>query len=204
MGENVCIPYKETKGAVKNTTDRRIDVYIWDMDETLILLKSLLNRTYADNFNGLKNVQKGVEIGKMWEKHILDLCDNYFFYEQVCVHFSHKFFFALCLVIFFFFLISDANPCDLFYVWKVNLLRWVLSTQIENYNKPFLDALIQYDDARDLSGYDFDQDGFGPPYDDDNKRKLSYRHRDIAQKYEKVLIRLYFLPYNWCSSFYLR
>ena len=77
-------------------------------------------------------------------------------------------------------------------------------TQIENYNKPFLDALIQYDDGRDLSGYDFDQDGFGPPHDDDNKRKLAYRHRDIAQKYEKVLIRLYFLPYNWCSLFYLR
>jgi hypothetical protein len=79
-----------------------------------------------------------------------------------------------------------------------------LLTQIENYNKPFLDALIQYDDGRDLSGYDFDQDGFGPPHDDDNKRKLAYRHRDIAQKYEKVLIRLYFLPYNWCSLFNLR
>jgi len=140
MGENVCIPYKETKGVVKNTMDRRLDVYIWDMDETLILLKSLLNGTYAETFNGLKDVQKGVEIGKMWEKHILDLCDNYFFYEQ-----------------------------------------------IENYNKPFLDALIQYDDGRDLSGYDFDQDEFGPPHDDDNKRKLAYRHRDIAQKYEKGL-----------------
>jgi hypothetical protein len=91
MGENVCIPYKETKGVVKNTMDRRLDVYIWDMDETLILLKSLLNGTYAETFNGLKDVQKGVEIGKMWEKHILDLCDNYFFYEQVCMHFSHKY-----------------------------------------------------------------------------------------------------------------
>lgn len=58
--------------------------------------------------------------------------------------------------------------------------------QIENYNKPFLDALVRYDDGRDLSVYDFNQDGFGPPPDDDNKRKLAYRHRDIAEKYEKV------------------
>lgn len=58
--------------------------------------------------------------------------------------------------------------------------------QIENYNKPFLDALVRYDDGRDLSDYDFNQDGFGPPSDDDNKRKLAYRHRDIAEKYEKV------------------
>lgn len=53
------------------------------MDETLILLKSLINGTYAEPFNGLKDVQKGVEIGKTWENHILQVCDDYFFYEQV-------------------------------------------------------------------------------------------------------------------------
>lgn len=58
-------------------------VYVWDMDETIILLKSLLNGTYAGGFNGAKDVQKGIEIGKMWEKHILHVCDEYFFYEQV-------------------------------------------------------------------------------------------------------------------------
>lgn len=84
MGENLCIPDEE----IKSTMDKRVDVYIWDMDETLILLKSLLNGTYAEAFDGLKDVQKGVEIGKMWEKHILDLCDGCFFYEQVCFPFS--------------------------------------------------------------------------------------------------------------------
>lgn len=63
--------------------DQKMNVYIWDMDETLILLKSLLNGTYAGAFNGLKNVQNGVEIGKMWEDHILQVCDSYFFYEQI-------------------------------------------------------------------------------------------------------------------------
>lgn len=60
--------------------------------------------------------------------------------------------------------------------------------QIENYNKPFLDAMSQYDDGLDLSNYDFNQDGFGPPSDDVNKRKLAYRHRTIANKYKQVLL----------------
>ena len=58
--------------------------------------------------------------------------------------------------------------------------------QIENYNQPFIDALSEYDDGRDLSDYDFDQDGFDPPYDDGNKRKLAFRQRAIANKYKEV------------------
>lgn len=53
------------------------------MDETLILLKSLITGTYAKAFNGSKDVQKGIEIGKTWENQILRICDDYFFYEQV-------------------------------------------------------------------------------------------------------------------------
>ncbi|GKV10718.1 hypothetical protein SLEP1_g22042 [Rubroshorea leprosula] len=116
------------------------NVYIWDMDETLILLKSLLNGTYAEAFSGSKDVEKGIELGKTWEKYILQICDESFFYEQ-----------------------------------------------IENYNNPFLDALSQYDDGRDLSDYNFDHDGFNTPNDDVNKRKLAYRLRVIAQKYKQGL-----------------
>ncbi|CAB4309680.1 unnamed protein product [Prunus armeniaca] len=136
MGESTSV----TNGFSQSRMDQKINVYIWDMDETLILLKSLLNGTYAEAFNGLKNIQEGVEIGKMWEKHILALCDDHFFYEQ-----------------------------------------------IENYNKSSLDALSQYDDGRNLSDYDFNQDGFGPPYDDSNNRKLAYRHRFIAHRYKQGL-----------------
>lgn len=68
--------------------DHKMIVYIWDMDETLILLKSLINGTYAECFNGLKDVQRGVEIGKTWENYILDVCDQSFFYEQVRFAFS--------------------------------------------------------------------------------------------------------------------
>lgn len=37
------------------------------MDEILVLLKSLLNGTYAGVFNCLKDMSKGIEIGKNWE-----------------------------------------------------------------------------------------------------------------------------------------
>ncbi|CAM9001669.1 unnamed protein product [Rhodiola kirilowii] len=115
-------------------------VYIWDMDETIILLKSLLNGSYAGGFNGAKDVQKGIEIGKMWEKHILQICDDHFFYEQV-----------------------------------------------ENYNSPSLDALVEYDDGRDLGDYDFTNDNLGTPADDLNKRKLAYRYRTVSKKYQQGL-----------------
>ncbi|XP_015866001.3 eyes absent homolog [Ziziphus jujuba] len=144
MGESTSVADLKTKGFTKNNMDHKVNVYVWDMDETLILLKSLLNGTYAEAFNGSKDVQEGIEIGKVWEKYILDLCDNHFFYEQ-----------------------------------------------IENYNKPFLGALSQYDDGRDLSEYDFNHDGFGPPYDDASKTKLAYRHRVIAHNYKQGLHRFF-------------
>ncbi|KAK6935007.1 hypothetical protein RJ641_035162 [Dillenia turbinata] len=120
--------------------ERKLNVYIWDMDETQILLKSLLNGTYAEAFNGFKDVQKGVEIGRLWEDYILQISDDHFFYDQ-----------------------------------------------IENYNEPFLDALSEYDDGRDLSDYDFCQDGIGAPYCDVNKRKLVYKHRIMAHSYKQGL-----------------
>ncbi|XP_026406672.1 eyes absent homolog [Papaver somniferum] len=133
-------PGKRAKITAQDSSNKKMNVYIWDMDETLILLKSLLNGTYAEGFNGSKDVQKGIDIGKMWEKHILQICDDHFFYEQ-----------------------------------------------IENYNKPLLDSLREYDDGKDLSDYDFSKDGVSSPHDDLNKKKLAYRHRIIGHKYEQGL-----------------
>ncbi|KAI4315138.1 hypothetical protein L6164_027981 [Bauhinia variegata] len=136
MAEKSTRPEVGPKVFAKNATQPNLTVFVWDMDETLILLNSLLRETFAESFNGLKDVHKGLEIGRSWEKLILQICDDYFFYEQ-----------------------------------------------IENYNKPFLDVVSQYDDGQDLSNYDFSADVFGPPHDDTNNRKLAYRHRAIAQKY---------------------
>ena len=69
-------------------------------------------------------------------------------------------------------------------LYNSSCIFWLM--QIESCNKPFLSCLSEYDDGRDLSDYNFGQDGFGPPNDDENKRKLAYRHRVISQKYEKV------------------
>ncbi|CAH9087662.1 unnamed protein product [Cuscuta europaea] len=120
--------------------DQKMNVYIWDMDETLILVKSLLNKQFAESFNGSKNWIAGVRIGKAWENHVLQISDDHFFYEQ-----------------------------------------------IENFNMPYLDIFSHYDDDRDLTDYDFNNDGFGPPVDDVNKRRLAYRHRTITEKYTKGL-----------------
>ena len=83
MASESGMPEQETQGFSCKSIHPKLDVYVWDMDETLILLNSLLKSSYAEAFNGLKDVQKGVEIGKAWENLILQLCDDYFFYEQV-------------------------------------------------------------------------------------------------------------------------
>ncbi|GJN14192.1 hypothetical protein PR202_gb00983 [Eleusine coracana subsp. coracana] len=135
-----AVPTLVTGQASTNAvTDQVTTVYIWDMDETLILLKSLLDGSYAGSFDGLKDREKSIEIGKRWENLILEVCDEHFFYEQ-----------------------------------------------IENYNEPFLNALREYDDGKDLHSYDFEADCFSSPYDDVSKRKLAYRHRAISEKYAKV------------------
>lgn len=166
---------EETQVSSSNNINPGLDVYVWDMDETLVLLNSLLKSTYAAAFDGLKDVQKGVELGRMWENLILQLCDDYFFYEQVKFGSFVKYMWLVCFSV------------GMLFLYGVYVL------QIENYNKPFLDALAQYDDGRDLSNYDFNHDDLGPPHDDANKRKLAYRHRVIAHKYLQVEL----LEHHW-------
>ncbi|XP_020524855.1 eyes absent homolog 2 isoform X1 [Amborella trichopoda] len=79
MGTNVLLSDAQDAAAV----NEKRTVFVWDMDETLILLKSLLDGTYGKSCDGAKDIEKGVEIGKCWEKHILQVCDEYFFYEQI-------------------------------------------------------------------------------------------------------------------------
>jgi hypothetical protein len=64
-------------------TKQPVKGYKWDMDETLILLKSLLVGSYARDFEGLKDREKSTQTRKRWENLILELCDEYFFYEEV-------------------------------------------------------------------------------------------------------------------------
>ena len=75
----------------------------------------------------------------------------------------------------------------LFNFFSTDLVVFTLM-QIENYNEPYLNALNEYDDGRDLTSYDFEADCFSSPYDDANKKKLAYRHRAIGEKYAKVTV----------------
>lgn len=66
-----------------SNTEQNVNVYVWDMDETLVLLKSLLEGSFAKVYNGSKDLKRGMEIGKQWENSILQLCDDLFHYNHV-------------------------------------------------------------------------------------------------------------------------
>eukprot|EP00252_Welwitschia_mirabilis_P012449 TRINITY_DN2751_c0_g1_i1.p1 TRINITY_DN2751_c0_g1~~TRINITY_DN2751_c0_g1_i1.p1 ORF type:complete len:335 (-),score=63.84 TRINITY_DN2751_c0_g1_i1:75-1079(-) len=73
----------EENQRIKKRMDTKRTIFIWDMDETLIILKSLLSGIFAEKYNGSKDVQHGKKIGRRWESLILKVCDEHFFYEQV-------------------------------------------------------------------------------------------------------------------------
>jgi len=71
---------------VDAVTDQAINVCVGDLDEMLILLKSLLDGSSAVHFEGINDHKKGIEIGKHWENIILQLCDEHFYAEVFSEH----------------------------------------------------------------------------------------------------------------------
>ncbi|XP_039765686.1 eyes absent homolog 2 isoform X2 [Pararge aegeria] len=59
-------------------TDR---VFIWDLDETIIIFHTLLTGTYATKYN--KDTQQIVQLGFRMEELIYSLCDMHFFFNDV-------------------------------------------------------------------------------------------------------------------------
>ncbi|GAQ90681.1 Eyes absent homolog [Klebsormidium nitens] len=59
-------------------------VFVWDLDETLIIFQSLLTGKYAD-LEGLdeKRRAEALKLGEQWEKLILDISDTAMLFEQV-------------------------------------------------------------------------------------------------------------------------
>ena len=78
--------------------------------------------------------------------------------------------------------------CD--FVFTLGRLRNETSPMLMQWGSMMMDQHIL-----DLTDYDFANDGFvGASFDDDdNKRKLAYRHRIIAHKYKKVISSLIWL-----------
>ncbi|XP_045505164.1 eyes absent homolog 2 isoform X2 [Colias croceus] len=60
------------------TTER---VFIWDLDETIIIFHSLLTGTYATKYN--KDTQQIVQLGFRMEEMIFSLADTHFFFNDV-------------------------------------------------------------------------------------------------------------------------
>lgn len=58
-------------------------VFVWDLDETLIIFRTLSNGRYAECFKGLKDSRHSITLGRRWENLIIQVCDEHFFYEQV-------------------------------------------------------------------------------------------------------------------------
>ena len=65
-------------------TDRKgPTVFVWDLDETLIIFQTLLDGRYVELFDGFKDTHKATLLGRRWETLILEVCDDYFFYNHV-------------------------------------------------------------------------------------------------------------------------
>ena len=111
-------------------------------------------------------VQKGSEaanLGRKWQESILDICDQHFFFTQVCIAaFLHSAFVRLC----------SKELCSTLMLAEKR--SWLL--QIENFDQTTSTALQQWDDHEDLINYDFNTDSIQAPDNDDDKRKLAYRY----------------------------
>jgi hypothetical protein len=81
--EEVVLALATGQALTDAMTKQPVKVYKWDMDETLILLKSLLVGSYVRDFEGLKDREKSTQTRKRWENLILELYDEHFFYEEV-------------------------------------------------------------------------------------------------------------------------
>ncbi|XP_058726502.1 eyes absent homolog [Vicia villosa] len=76
MADTSGMAEEETQVSSSDEIDPRMDVYVWDMDETLILLNSLMKSSYVEAFNGLKDVPKCVELGRIDGVFVLQI-ENY-------------------------------------------------------------------------------------------------------------------------------
>ncbi|XP_072397368.1 protein phosphatase EYA2 [Diabrotica undecimpunctata] len=62
----------------ESTTDR---VFIWDLDETIIIFHSLLTGSYATKYQ--KNPQNVVQLGFKMEEMVFNLADTHFFFNDI-------------------------------------------------------------------------------------------------------------------------
>eukprot|EP00457_Paulinella_chromatophora_P005794 gb/GEZN01005811.1/.p1 GENE.gb/GEZN01005811.1/~~gb/GEZN01005811.1/.p1 ORF type:complete len:434 (-),score=45.44 gb/GEZN01005811.1/:316-1617(-) len=74
-------PMKRSKKEEWMDCSSRRTVYIWDLDETLIIFQSLLETARASKFEWEQN--EALDIGHSLEELIFDLCDTHMFFKQI-------------------------------------------------------------------------------------------------------------------------
>jgi len=87
--EYVDHPVKRIKFEIeKKPTPKKKRVFIWDLDETLIIFQSLLNQSFARKHS--KNASEGRSLGIKMESLIFSVADESFFYRTLdgieCTH----------------------------------------------------------------------------------------------------------------------
>lgn len=60
-------------------------VFVWDLDETLIVFNSFLNGAWAAAHPG-SNATFAAQLGVAWSNAIYNFCDDHLFFQQVLTH----------------------------------------------------------------------------------------------------------------------
>ncbi len=85
----ICLSSKSKTSRTRNKTqqlspdpDNNIErIFIWDLDETIIILHTLLTGSYAQHYQ--KDPQTIMNLGVRMEKIIYDLADTHLFYNDL-------------------------------------------------------------------------------------------------------------------------
>ena len=59
-------------------------IFVWDLDETLIVFQSLLTGKFVSESPFPRDEDYGRRIGEAWSELILEISDNKMFFSQVC------------------------------------------------------------------------------------------------------------------------
>ena len=59
-------------------------IFLWDLDETLIVFQSLLTGKFVSESPFPRDEDYGRRIGEAWSELILEISDNKMFFSQVC------------------------------------------------------------------------------------------------------------------------
>ncbi|NWH99432.1 EYA2 protein, partial [Tichodroma muraria] len=76
-----CVPSLAASATCRHKHYRLLRVFVWDLDETIIIFHSLLTGTFASRYG--KDTTTSVRIGLMMEEMIFNLADTHLFFNDL-------------------------------------------------------------------------------------------------------------------------